>query len=386
MNKQVIQLNLLYFLRFFGDSMFFPFLVLFFNASSIQGMQLGILMGVIPLFQVLGNLFWGRISGGLKKTLVILRVMIFLELLSMIVFGFVTDFYWLLALTIIIAFINNPFFNLQDGIAIKISEEAKNKYAKTRMCGSFAYLIGVISGGYLADRFGFRFVFIVGAVSYILCLILLCFLARHPHENHDEKKESISFSAVFKTKGFFLYAVFFLLMLGSYNVGESYMSAYLKSLGLQVDQWGMVYGLMMIFEIVTMIIVAKKFKESSFRGLLILGVGLLTLRLGLSALPLPLYVLVAIAPLRGIGWGLFLATNLNIIKKMLGTSLAVKAVSILGTAQGLMIGIMNYLAPLIYETFSYNILYLILFISACTGIVVLLFIKMDFLKSSSSNQ
>ncbi len=337
-------------------------------------------MSSIPVFQVTGNFVWGKLSGKMSKTLIVMRVMIILEFTSMIIFGFVKEYYLILTLTIIVSFVNNPFFNLQDGIAAKVSEQEHTNYAKTRMCGSLAYLIGVVSAGFLADTFGYSFVFILGASSYVICLVLLFLLKATDEE--EKVGEKISFKEVLKNRKFVVYMIFFLLTLGSYNTGESYMSKYLQSLGLGVDQWGYVFGLMMIFEIVIIFVVSKCAKTTYYRILLIVGVAALTIRMGLSALPLPLWALIAIAPLRGIGWGLFLATHLNIIKKMLNSSLATKAVAILGMVQGFMIGIMNFCAPLIYQNISYNILYLILFGMALIGILVLIPIDMKFLKNN----
>ena len=92
----------------------------------------------------------------------------------------------------------------------------------------------------------------------------------------------------------------------------------------------------------------------------------------------PKGLLIAIAPLRGIGWGLFLSTHLITVRKIVSNKLVVKAISILTIALAIVNGTFTLIGSSIYSKISLPTFYFLLSGIMLIGIIIMYLMKFRF--------
>ncbi len=372
MNKQIVKINLIYTLSFLSDALFSPFLALYFSSINMDENKKGILLSLIPLAAIFGSLIYGKLSGKAQRNLLIIRILVIAQLIPMMVIGFINNYIVILIFTIIFALHNNTFFSFQDGIGVKITNQENAKYANTRFFGSFGYLLGTFIGGKLIDVSNFGIVFLIAGIIFAIVELLLFFIK--VDEETEIQKEKISLKQIFRHKEFIFYLIFYVFVLGSWNIGEAYISIMFKNDGVTTSEWGYIFALEIFVEMATIFIINRLIKKNmNYRLMLFVAICAMSSRSLILSLGINLWVKVFIsAILRGFSWGMFLSSHMENVKKILPSSLITKAVLVLAICSNLFAFLGDFIAPNIYQKYTFNTLYLILFIFQLLGGIILL--------------
>lgn len=382
MIKNVNKFRLAYFMTYMGDALFSPFIALYFISLGFSDFQRSILLMIIPLGSVLGNLLYGKLSGNFRRNLLLVKILALANMLVIIPFGLIKNFYILLVLTFLFSLHNNPAFSFGDGIAVKICEKENKLYSSVRYFGSLGYFIILLAGGYLIDliegKIGytpFNYIFIIAGLFFLITLILYLFIT--PFETIEEKQTKISYKTLFKSKAFIKYLIFYFIVMGIWTVGESYASTYYNDLGVSAGIWSYMFAGQVGLEIIVLVLCSKLVKnEKTNIYILYAAVTLVFLRFIVMGLPLNVVALIVLGPsLRGIGWGLYLSSHLPIVKRILGPDLAVKGITLLSIGINLLAALGVLIGPLIYQNISYRGMYLLFGIIQVFGSLILLFIS-----------
>ena len=374
MENNVKKVNLAFFILYFADALVSPFLALFFLEIGITGIKQGILLALIPLSNLLGNLLYGKLSFNLKRNLRLASLLCFIQLIVMSFYGFLTNFGFLIVFTIIFSLHNSPSFSLTDGIGCKYNDLEHKKYAITRMFGSLGYQVSVFVGGILIDFIDYKYVFLIASLLFAFAGIIFFFM--EPKEETVLEKKKISYKEVLLNKLFLLYLFSYILVLGAWNIGEAYISTYLKANGLGVKEWGYCYAGQIVFEVLIILIGQKIINENNKNKFLYLSYILMIIRSFVLFTPLNLIIKILIElPLRGIAWGIFLSCHMDLVKRLLKVDLVTKGVTALVIVVNIFNTICEYIVPYIFKDLSY--LYLAIAIVQILGLLLVTRIKFD---------
>ena len=374
MENNVKKVNLAFFILYFADALVSPFLALFFLEIGITGIKQGILLALIPLSNLLGNLLYGKLSFNLKRNLRLASLLCFIQLIVMSFYGFLTNFGFLIVFTIIFSLHNSPSFSLTDGIGCKYNDLEHKKYAITRMFGSLGYLVSVFVGGILIDFIDYKYVFLIASLLFAFAGIIFFFM--EPKEETVLEKKKISYKEVLLNKLFLIYLFSYILVLGAWNIGEAYISTYLKANGLGVKEWGYCYAGQIVFEVLIILIGQKIINEDNKNKFLYLSYILMIIRSFVLFTPLNLITKILIElPLRGIAWGIFLSCHMDLVKRLLKVDLVTKGVTALVIVVNIFNTICEYIVPYIFKDLSY--LYLTVAILQILGLLLVTRIKFD---------
>ena len=374
MENNVKKVNLAFFILYFADALVSPFLALFFLEIGITGIKQGILLALIPLSNLLGNLLYGKLSFNLKRNLRLASLLCFIQLIVMSFYGFLTNFGFLIVFTIIFSLHNSPSFSLTDGIGCKYNDLEHKKYAITRMFGSLGYLVSVFVGGILIDFIDYKYVFLIASLLFAFAGIIFFFM--EPKEETVLEKKKISYKEVLLNKLFLIYLFSYILVLGAWNIGEAYISTYLKANGLGVKEWGYCYAGQIVFEVLIILIGQKIINENNKNKFLYLSYILMIIRSFVLFTPLNLITKILIElPLRGIAWGIFLSCHMDLVKRLLKVDLVTKGVTALVIVVNIFNTICEYIVPYIFKDLSY--LYLTVAILQIVGLLLVTRIKFD---------
>lgn len=374
MENNVKKVNLAFFILYFADALVSPFLALFFLEIGITGIKQGILLALIPLSNLLGNLLYGKLSFNLKRNLRLASLLCFIQLIVMSFYGFLTNFGFLIVFTIIFSLHNSPSFSLTDGIGCKYNDIEHKKYAITRMFGSLGYLVSVFVGGILIDFIDYKYVFLIASLLFAFAGIIFFFM--EPKEETVLENKKISYKEVLLNKLFLIYLFSYILVLGAWNIGEAYISTYLKANGLGVKEWGYCYAGQIVFEVLIILIGQKIINENNKNKFLYLSYILMIIRSFVLFTPLNLITKILIElPLRGIAWGIFLSCHMDLVKRLLKVDLVTKGVTALVIVVNIFNTICEYIVPYIFKDLSY--LYLTVAILQILGLLLVTRIKFD---------
>lgn len=383
MKKPINFIRTIYFFKFFADALVSGYLSMYFlTFFDKYSYQYGILLGVIPFCALIGNFIWGALSKDVKRNLLLIKIIGSLELLSLLFFiGLGRNFVTLLIFTIAISLFNSPVFSFQDGLSSAYAKKDNISFTSIRIMGSLGYLFALASGAGLIYLFkeNFLLIFIISSVIYLMCIILWFFIK--PFDNTIESKDTkIKFSQVLSNKIFLLYFIAYILIISMNNVGDSFLFARLSDKGLSSSGYSLVFASEILLEVITSFLIIKFVKEQHFFITLKIATAIILLRLFLFSFNFPLGLLIAFAPLRGIGWGAFISLHIIILRKIVSAPLLTKAITILAIPVSLFNGLFTIFGPSVYQQCGLNIFYLILAIICAIGVSLLLFLKPNNLK------
>ena len=372
MKKETNKLNLIFILTYMGDALFSPFLALYFSSINFDDYNKGILLALFPLSTLIGSLIYGKLSTNSKRNLLIIRVLVILNLIPMVFMGFVKNYILVAVFTIIFALHNNPLFSFSDGMAVKITTQENRLYANTRIFGTIGYLIGSLLGGYLIDLTSFGIVFLIAGSIYAFAELLFFFLK--PGEDEVYKKQDITFKQVLSNKNFIIYLVFYILVMGTWNIEEAYVPLLFESQGITPSEWGYIYAWEILMEVIGVFLINRLLvKRLKPNVLLLTGISLILVRTLFLSLDLSTWSQVAItSTLRGIAWSFFLCSHIEMVKLILPNHLVTKAVLVFAICSNIYVALGNYVAPYIFSSYSYSLLYFILLMIQLVGFIVLI--------------
>ena len=325
-------------------------------------------MALIPLSTFCGSLIYGKLSNTSKRNILIIRILVFAQLIAMSCIGFIDNYYIVGLFVIIFALHNNTFFSFQDGIAVNITNKENTIYAKTRAFGTFGYFLGSLLGGFLIDLTSFGVVFLIAGLIYALVEVIFFFVKPYEEEGNVQRKK-ISFKNVLSNKQFIGYLLFYILVLGTWTISEAYVSLMFELNGFNSSSWGYLFAYQIIVEMVV-IYLANKFivKKINIAFILLSAIVVICLRSFTLGLTMNVYFKGIIQA--SLGWGLFLSSHMEMVKKILPKELITKAILILAISVNLYATLGNYLAPYIYNLLSYELMYLILMGIQIIGVII----------------
>ena len=355
-----LKYKLLAFIRYLGDSLYYPFFALFLkNQGLIEG-EIGFLISIAPLIGILTNPLYSMICKNFKITKNVLTIMGILEAIFITCISLTSNYYVIIVLTVLIALFGTCHYGLMDSLISVFSTKNNMEYSSIRMFGSIAYVIGTTLGGILIKVISFKGCFIFSTVLFILAG-LIYFIIK-PIDASNEGK-AVKIKEVTRNKNYWLFVIPYVLLYSSMNIGDNFFSIYLESRGISSFQYGIIYSYFVIVEIVLLFIFSKLKPKISNFALLACACSVLIIRFICNGLYLNLYLVIVLAGARGVAYAIILYTSFKSITKIVGVNMATKGIMLMTLLSSILIFIgNNLLGKLIEKVQNYTSFYLILLI------------------------
>ena len=368
------KIQLSYFFRYLGDALFYPFMSLYLINRSIEGEKLGIILGVLPLIAIVANLLFSFVKINHKYERLVLYIMLLFEGVMIFLYGFNLTFLLYFILTIFVGLTNTPYYSLLDSYTTR-NIVSSNEYPRIRIMGSIAYIFGGAFGGILIDKIGYFYLFLIAFITYIISFIFFLFVKERNDifVLNDENKNNykICFNSCF-----LIYILFYVLILGSNNIFDTYFNVYLEQLGFNVVNIGIINSFIVVSETIMMLVMIKVLQNKiNLKSFLLFCALTLVIKNFVFYFNLPNYILIAFSLLRGVGWGGILAVNVVVMEKLVGKSNLTFALLFNAIVVGVFRSVMNYIVGSIYIDIGFNIIFLSIAITQIVGVIILLFSK-----------
>ena len=359
-NKEFTILKLLYFIRYFGDALFYSFFQIFLGYKGLSEGNIGMVASITPITGIICNPFWNHLSKDVNTNRKIMKVITIIEGIFFLIFIPLNRLELICIITCLIAIVGSPFYTLLDGFGSTYVEKNNIPYAKIRIMGSLAYVFGTILGGFLIEKAGYQITIVISASIFILCSLIIQFLK--PIENvTNEAENKKDYKAILKNKSFYFYSLFYLFTVTISTQGDNFMGLFLtKQCGLSTSVYGIVGGIIILFEVITLFIMSKiKFEGKEAKFLIFAGI-IYFIRSFLLGFNLPLPLIITIVFLRGISWGCVLAVHIKYLIKIVGLQNITSAIFILSIFTSIFSFIASNIFGRIIEISGYNFTYLII--------------------------
>lgn len=371
-NKEFAILRILYFIRYFGDALFYSFFQIFLSYKGLSEGNIGMVASIAPITGIICNPFWNHLAKDVNSNKKIMKWITIIEGIFFLIFIPLDRLELICIITCLIAIVGSPFYTLMDGFASTYVEQNNIPYAKMRIMGSLAYVFGTILGGVFIESFDYKITIIIAAIIFILCSIIIHFLNPIPVLDNKENTKK-DYKAILKNKNFYLYALFYLFTVTISVQGDNFMSLFLtKDCGLSTSTYGIVGGIIILFEVITMFIMSKIKYEGHEAKFLIFAGAMYFLRSFLLGFKLPIFLIIAIVFLRGISWGCVLAIHIKYLIKLVGLKNITAAIFILAIFTSIFSFIASNIFGRVIETIGYNFTYLIIGIICASATVLYL--------------
>lgn len=378
--KDLTKLKIVFFLKFLAEAMFIPFLALYYESLGFSEATIGIFIAAPPLIGICLTPIYSIICKNVKVAKMTFSIISILSLCCMFLYFKFTSYTSLLCIIILFNIFHANNFGLLEAFASVCATNNNTDYSKVRVYGSFAYVIGLVSSGFITRTSSFFISVIIAGILTVIAIIFSFLLKVTPTNEVVEKRD---LKALFKNKRYFIFIIFMALFIGTTNVADDFYSTYLsKTKGFSYDSYGYLQASFIVIEGLVIIFLFSFRKKFKLRYLYTIAIVFPIIRYFLSALNAPLPVIVLIGLTRGITWGihsyLWAQFIVNLVGKKNGTFGVMIAVMTLNLYQATMKII---LGRIIDET-SYFIFYLII---SYILIFVLLYFIVFFRKNDYKN-
>ena len=360
--KQLRRFQVLFFIRYLGDSFFFSFLQLFLAYKGLKEADIGFINSLRPMLVLFMNPFFSFISKDVNQNRKIMRIITIIE---GILIAFITKFDGFVLLTIfvsLISMLDSPFYSLLDGFSVSFTHVNNYKYSSLRILGSLAYVFGNILGGLTIDYLGYEITFVISSLFMISTGIMIFFIKELKLDKQQIKEESKkeSYLEILKNYRFYIYLLLYIGLVTVSGIGDNFISLYFLENGLGEKEYGFIASCMIIVEVITMFIYGKVHHKVSDETLLFIAGIAYSLRSIFIGLNLPLYVTIPASFLRGVGWGIILSVHVNYLRNIVGTKNITNAIFILVLISSIIQMIGLNVSGNLLEKVGYSKVYLIL--------------------------
>ena len=269
--------SIYYFLYYGAISILFPFLALFYQGQGLTGAQIGLLAAIAPIISFFGAPLWtGAADASHRHKLAALLSTLGVVIVTFI-FPRLASFGGLLLMISLFAFFNAPTGSLVDSAVLALLGDRKERYGRIRMWGTVGYGIVAPFAGSLIGRLGSKWAFWGYA---ILMLASLLVITRIPfRQGHSNGSFRGGMRLLFANRSWML----FLLMVFIAGVGmatiNNYLFVYLQSLGASKTLMGFALTVSTLSEIPALFFSDRLLRRFGARGVLIIAMTTIGLRL-----------------------------------------------------------------------------------------------------------
>ena len=255
-----------------------PYFALYLLQRNFTGLQIGLLLGSMPIATIIFQPLWSFVSDLLNIKKLVLVVSCFGLGFSIISLGFTKSFLGAFVLGITFAGIRGPIQPISTALALEYLEEreALNQFGLLRLWGSMAFAISsLILGGLFLDQILIYFSWILGGLYFLLAGISI-FLPNSGMQYSSSAREGLLL--VSRNPRFALFLVGSTFIGASLGISMSYLTIFMQTLNSTPLLIGVTVSLQAVFEVPLMILVPTLSKRFSREKMILFGAGILPIR------------------------------------------------------------------------------------------------------------
>lgn len=363
----------MYFIRYFGDAFFSPFLATYLVTKGLASGQLGILLAITPIITIAANPFWNFLVKDMKVSRLVLKIMTVLEGILILVLTQSNLFETLAIAVALIAFVSSPFSAIEDGFTATYTNAHHLEFSTIRIYASIAYVLGLAMGGYFVRFLGYGWLFWTASGFFLLNGLITAWVK--PLDSHAGglPAPKRNFKSLVKNREFFKFLLYYTLANGSIRVGEAYFAVYLtEGRGVDIVVYGWIFSAMIVVEALTLMAFNRHGSDRGNRQWMIVGTVLFAVRFLSYGIDLPLPVVILLTLGRGVGSGIWLFVFIRYVIQIVGIGNVTSAILGISLSIAIFNGVGNLIGEQMISAWGYPTFYLIQTVLVGIGLTVFL--------------
>ena len=386
MNRDKRDVNVLRaygFVLFMGVGTFFSFIYLYFSELGFNSVQIGILAALGPAVMMVVQPFWGWVSDLTGRPE---RVSVFLALGMAVGVGLIMlahSFAWMILCFIIFYIFYSSLTPIYDSVVMDTIRGKKTSYGQVRWWGSVGFALTVLLVG---NQVQWAHTNAVAVQNYIYLAILLAVigivLPRRQDSNGQQNRASEGSKAkaknkvqlwpLFKNRELIVFLIAASMVVGSNAIFYTFFSFLFKEVGGGEGLLGVAMMVGAFAEIPFLMFSQVLLKRFKVQHMLLLAFAATALRWFLNSIATSPYQLMGIQLLHGLTFGVFYASAVTYIDRLVPEHLRSSGQTLFWAATygfGNVIG--NLAGGWIYQLTSVHILFALAGVAAGIGTMVM---------------
>ena len=365
--NETLKYKILTTVRYLGDAFYYPFIALYLKSCGLIESRIGFLLSLSPLIGILTNPLYTKICKKPVITKRVLGVISILEGIVILLISFNHQFVPLTILAIMLAIFGACHYGLMDSLVTLYATTSETPFSKIRIFGSIAYAIGTTLGGLLIKVVDYKLAF--GIATFLFIISGLFYLLTKPIEIDEQVVDAPKYKELLKVRPFYLFALLFILLMGTVYASDHFYSVFLESKGIDASVYGVIYTYYVIVECVALFIYSRLKKLNGEVLLLICAMSLFMRQL-VNLFNLPVIVIALGSAFRGFFYATFLHVAYIYTERLVGKRLATIAIMTMNFFQLALIFGLDNLDGFIIEYHGYQVYYLVMLLLSSICIMV----------------
>jgi PPP family 3-phenylpropionic acid transporter len=270
-------LVLAYFTYFGVLGIFVPYFGLFLDGRGLNSADIGLLLAIVTASRIVGPSVWALVAERSGKPLTVMRVGALLAAIGWLSSFADYGFWPLLCGFALFSFFWTAILPQLEVSAFAFLNDDTRAYGRIRTAGSVGYIVLVMLGGWLFERYGSEFL-PLSALLFLLLLLASLFLLPKVSVSTELSSETVPFSKLIKNSVLLRFMLAALLLQMSFAPFYGFFTLYSRDLGYSGTQTGLFIGLAIAAEIVAFYFAGSLMRNRSYRLLLSVCYGLTVLR------------------------------------------------------------------------------------------------------------
>ena len=305
---------------------------------------------MVPLASVVMPPIWGLLSDryGWRKQLLV-AALLGAIITSLLLWLMAHSFVVLLVCILVLAITLSPVTPLADAITLQWIGPRGGSYGMVRVYGSIGFLITAIIAGGILNVVGITSLFLL--LAAVFCgPFLASFFVPSQSEASVARMKSRELVVLLRDRTLLLFLLFCMVGYGTFAAYNTFFGLYLRSLGVSTTAIGLAAGMATLSELPTMMLSGLLMKRLSVKWLLLIGLGVATVRWLAYATFTDYTILFAFTLLHGISFASFYTAAVTFIDRHVPMHLRTTGQTLFyGTSFGLGTWASNNLFGALYE-------------------------------------
>ena len=266
-----------YFLFYGAFSVLLPFLAIFYKAQGLTGAQIGLLAAISPIISFFGAPLWtGAADASHRHKLVTMLSILGVVGICFIIPG-IASFGGLLLMISLFAFFGAPTASLVDSAVLTMLGDRKERFGRIRLWGTIGYGVIAPFAGNLIGRLGLKWAFWGYAILMLGGFLIVTQIPFRQSRSNGSFRGGMR--VLFANRPWMLFLVMvFIAGIGNATI-NNYLFVYMQSLGASNTLMGFALTVSTLSEIPAMFFSDRLLRRFGARGMLIIAMTTIGLRL-----------------------------------------------------------------------------------------------------------
>lgn len=306
------------------------FLPLYLSSVKLGESQIGILLGIGPLFMIIVPALWGFLSDKIGR---IKEVLLFILIASLIV-GFILfkmESFRTIALLLSIFYL---FFAavmpLTDSLTFRLAHHSNVSFGSIRLYGSVGFSITSVYLGYILTKYGSSVLANLFLIIGILSIFILAKVNEKSSQSNTIVKNPVKVKEIIQLIKLPYIQVYFIMVFMvslPHRMNDSFLSLYIKSLGGSDFLAGFAWFIAAMFEAIVFSLNKYWLKSGKENQIIFFAIIIYVIRWGLAAIIHNPMLIVGLQVLHSFSFALFYLTILQQFTKKIPAHLQATAQS-----------------------------------------------------------